>query len=169
MRKLLATLAMLFFTIFSINSALAHSQILSTFPDQNSNVVQMPAEVWIQFEGNLQTLGGKALNTIEVIDSNGAKVSTGNPLIEGGKISTNIEEQNNPGIFTVNYRIVGEDGHPVEGSYTFNLSPNIQEAVPVTSLAPEKSSDLSIGGIIMIVFLGLFIIGVLVKRKNEKK
>ena len=169
MRKLLSALFLLGIALLSSPVATAHGEIVSTFPEQYSNATPIPSEVWIQFDGNLQILDGQAINTIEVVDSTGLTVSYGDPVIEGGKISTKLSGQSAPGVFTVNYRIVSEDGHPVEGNYTFNASPNFADDAPVTTSAPEKNSNLSIGGIVMIVFLGVFAVGMLVKRKNEKK
>ena len=169
MRKLLVALTVAVLASFSTPVASAHGEIVSTFPEQYSNATPIPTEVWIEFDGDLQTLDGQAINKIDVVDSTGLTVSYGDPIIAGGKISTKLSGQSAPGVFTVNYRIVSEDGHPVEGNYTFNASPNFADDAPVTTAAPEKSSNLSIGGIVMIVFLGIFALGVLVKRKNEKK
>jgi methionine-rich copper-binding protein CopC len=169
MRKLFVFLSLSALALLSAPIASAHGEIVSTFPEQYTNATPIPSEVWIQFDGNLQTLDGQAINTIEVVDSTGLTVSFGDPIVEGGKISTKLSGQSAPGVFTVNYRIVSEDGHPVEGSYTFNASPNYADDAPVTTAAPKADSKLSIGGIVMIVFLGVFAVGMLVKRKNEKK
>ena len=169
MRKFFGVLSTLIVLVISSPLASAHGEIVSTFPEQYSNATPIPTQVWIQFDGNLQTLDGQAINTIDVVDSTGLTVSFGDPIIDGGKISTKLSGQSAPGVFTVNYRIVSEDGHPVEGSYTFNASPNFTDDAPVTTNAPEKGSTLSIGAIVMIVFLVVFAVGLLVKRKNEKK
>jgi methionine-rich copper-binding protein CopC len=169
MRKLIVALSLAALAFLNTPMASAHGEIVSTFPEQYTNATPIPTQVWIQFDGNLQTLAGQAINTIDVVDSTGLTVSYGDPVIDGGKISTKLSGQSAPGVFTVNYRIVSEDGHPVEGSYTFNASPNYADDAPVKTASPEKSSKLSIGGIVMIVFLGIFALGVLVKRKNEKK
>lgn len=169
MRKSLVALTVAVLALFSSPVASAHGEIVSTFPEQYSNATPIPSEVWIEFDGDLQTLDGQAINTIEVVDSTGLAVSYGDPIITGGKISTRLSGQSAPGVFSVNYRIVSEDGHPVEGNYTFNASPNFADDAPVTTSAQEKSSNLSIGGIVMIFFLGVFAVGMLVKRKNEKK
>ena len=170
MRKFCALLSATFLLIFSSPLASAHGDIVSTFPEQYSNATPIPTQVWIQFDGNLQTLDGQAINTIDVIDSTGLTVSYGDPIIEGGKISTKVSGQSAAGVFTVNYRIVSEDGHPVEGSYTFNASPNYDDSTPAqTKTFTKDNSTLSIGGIVMIVFLLIFGAGILIKRKNEKK
>ncbi len=168
MRKLLVSLCLAGLALFSSPVASAHGEIVSTFPEQYSNATPIPAEVWIEFDGNLQTLDGQSINTIDVVDATGLTVSYGDPVIEGGKISTKLSGQSAPGVFTVNYRIVSEDGHPVEGSYTFNASPNYAVTTEVIE-EPQERNQLSRGGIVLIFFLGVFAVGMLVKRKNEKK
>jgi len=168
MRKLLVSLCLAGLALFSSPVASAHGEIVSTFPEQYSNATPIPAEVWIEFDGNLQTLDGQSINTIDVVDATGLTVSYGDPVIEGGKISTKLSGQSAPGVFTVNYRIVCEDGHPVEGSYTFNASPDYAVTTEVIE-EPQERNQLSRGGIVLIFFLGVFAVGMLVKRKNEKK
>jgi methionine-rich copper-binding protein CopC len=168
MRKLLVSLCLAGLALFSSPVASAHGEIVSTFPEQYSNATPIPAQVWIEFDGNLQTLDGQSINTIDVVDATGLTVSYGDPVIEGGKISTKLSGQSAPGVFTVNYRIVSEDGHPVEGSYTFNASPDYAVTTEVIE-EPQERNQLSRGGIVLIFFLGVFAVGMLVKRKNEKK
>ena len=169
MRKLLLALTVAVLALFSTPVASAHGEIVSTFPEQYSNATPIPSEVWIQFDGNLQSLDGQAINTIEVVDSTGLTVSYGDPVIEGGKISTKLSGQSAPGVFTVNYRIVSEDGHPVEGNYTFNASPDYAEAVPVTTAVPEDNSRFPVGGVLLVFFLTTILGGTFLKAKSRKK
>jgi methionine-rich copper-binding protein CopC len=150
-------------------SSSAHVEIVSSFPERFANVNPIPTQVWIQFSGNLQTLDGEAVNSLEVVDSTGIAVNFEDPIIEGAKIMTKISGQSAPGAFTVTYRVVGDDGHVIEGDYTFNASPDYAEAVPTTtSVTPEKSS-LNVGGIVLAVFLVVFVVGYIIKEKNGKK
>jgi methionine-rich copper-binding protein CopC len=169
MRKYLVVLLVSVMAILSSPASLAHGEVVAASPEQYSNVNPIPTQVWVQFDGDLQTLDGQAINTIDVVDSTGITVSYGEPVISGGTITTKLSGQSAPGVFTVKYRIVSEDGHPVEGSYTFNASPDYAEAVPTTTAYLEKKSSLNVGGIVMIVFLAIFAIGFFAKRKNEKK
>ncbi|MCX6443569.1 MAG: copper resistance protein CopC [Actinobacteria bacterium] len=169
MRRLLVSLAVATLTVLSIPCASAHGEIVAAYPEQYSNVTPIPTQAWIEFDGTLQRLEGQAINSIEVLDSTGLTISYGDPIIEGGKISTKLSGQAAAGVFTVNYRIVSEDGHPVEGSYTFNASPDYAEAVPATTSVLEKKSSFNFGGLAAIAIVVLFGVGVLVKRKSEKK
>jgi len=169
MRKFLVSIIVCGLVVLSGPTSFAHGELVSSFPEQYANATPIPTQVWVEFDGNLQTLDGQAINTIEVVDSTGITVSYGDPVIAGGRITTKLSGQSAPGVFIVKYRIVSEDGHPVEGSYTFNASPDYAEAVPTTTSNIEKKSSLNVGGIVMIVFLAIFGIGLLVKRKNENK
>jgi methionine-rich copper-binding protein CopC len=131
-----------------------------------------PSQVWIEFDGELQLIEGEVVNTLKVTDSTGLVVSSEEAVIEGAKISTQVSDQSVGGVFTVQYRIVSEDGHPVEGSYTFEASPGFEATEmiePTTNAtASDNQTDLSIGAIVMAVFLVVFAVRYFVKMRNEK-
>jgi methionine-rich copper-binding protein CopC len=169
MRKLIVSIFIGLMALLTMPSSSAHVEIVSSFPERFANVNPIPTQVWIQFSGELQTLDGEAVNSLEVIDSTGIAVNFEDPVIEGAKIMTKISGQSAPGAFTVKYRVVGDDGHVIEGDYTFNASPDYAEAVPTSTSVDEKSSPLSSAGIVMIAVIGLLGIGLLIKRKSENK
>ena len=131
-----------------------------------------PSQVWIEFDGELQLIEGEVVNTLKVTDSTGLVVSSEEAVIEGAKISTQVSDQSVGGVFTVQYRIVSEDGHPVEGSYTFEASPGFEATEMIepttTATASDDQTDLSIGAIVMAVFLVVFAVRYFVKMRNEK-
>jgi methionine-rich copper-binding protein CopC len=131
-----------------------------------------PSQVWIEFDGQLQLIDGEVVNTLKVTDSTGLVVSSEEAVIEGSKISTQVSDQSVGGVFTVQYRIVSEDGHPVEGSYTFEASPGFEATEMIepatTATASDEKTDLSIGAIVMAVFLVVFAVRYFVKMRNEK-
>jgi methionine-rich copper-binding protein CopC len=148
--------------------ASGHVEIINAFPEQYGNTNPIPSEVWIEFSGNLQTLDGEAVNSIEVIDSTGLAVNYEDPIIAGGKITTKISGQSAAGVFTVKYRVVGEDGHVIEGEYTFNASPDYAEGqspMPISS-APEESS-IPAGGILLGALLIIFFGGIYMRAKKR--
>lgn len=124
MRKILALTLFIGGLFFAISPASAHVEIVSASPEPYTNVTPIPSQLWIEFSGPLQTLDGQVLSSLEVIDSTGIAVNFQDPIIEGGRITTKISGQSAPGAFIVKYRVVGEDGHVIEGDYTFNASPN---------------------------------------------
>lgn len=158
--------------ILSSPTSFAHGQIVTTYPLMDSVSSPTPSQVWIEFDGELQLIEGEVVNTLKVIDSTGLVVSSEEAVIEGARISTQVSDQSVGGVFTVQYRIVSEDGHPVEGSYTFEASPGFEATEMIepvsTTTASENQTDLSIGAIVMAVFLVVFAIRYFVKMRNEK-
>ena len=169
MRKTLVTIILGCIALLSMPSSSAHVEIVSSFPERFSNVNPIPTQAWIQFSGSLQTLDGEAVNTLEVIDSTGIAVNFGDPVIDGAKIMTKLSGQSAPGAFTVKYRVVGDDGHVIEGDYTFNASPDYAEAVPTTTSADEENSSLNVGGVVLVFFLIVFVVGYVIKEIKGKK
>jgi len=169
MRKTLISIIVGGIALLSMPSSYAHVEIVSSFPEQFANVNPIPTQAWIQFSGSLQTLDGEAVNTLEVIDSTGIAVNFGDPIIEGAKIMTKLSGQSAPGAFTVKYRVVGDDGHVIEGDYTFNASPDYAEAVPTTTSATEEKASLNVGGIVLVFFLIVFVVGYVIKEIKGKK
>ena len=172
MRKVTVAALAVLFLIFSSPLSLAHGQIVSTYPLKDSKSSPAPSQVWIEFDGQLQLIEGEVVNTLKVTDSTGLVVSSEEAVIEGARISTQVSDQSVGGVFTVQYRIVSEDGHPVEGSYTFEASPGFEATEmiePVTTTrATENQNDLSIGAIVMAVFLVVFAVRYSVKMRDEK-
>jgi methionine-rich copper-binding protein CopC len=169
MRKLMVSIIIGFITLFTMPSSSAHVEIVSSFPERFANVNPIPTQVWIQFSGELQTLDGEAVNSLEVIDSTGIAVNFEDPVIEGAKIMTKISGQSAPGAFTVKYRVVGDDGHVIEGEYAFNASPDYAEAVPTTTSGLEEESSLNVGIVALVVFAIILVVGYIIKEKKGKK
>jgi len=169
MRKLLVSLCLVGLTFFSSHVASAHVEIVSAFPEQYANVNPIPTQVWIQFSGDLQTLDGEAVNSLEVIDSTGIAVNYEDPIIEGAKIMTKISGQSAPGVFTVKYRVVGGDGHVIEGEYTFHASPDYAEAMPISTTSMPEESSIPAGGILLAVLIAIFVGGIFMRAKNRRE
>ena len=169
MRKVITTLIVGCLAFLSIPTSSAHVEIVSSFPEQFANVNPIPTQVMIEFSGELQNLDGEILNSIEVTDSTGLVVSYDDAVIEGAKIMTKISGQSAAGVFIVNYRVVGQDGHVIEGEYTFNASPEYAEAVPTTTAELEKTSSIPIGVVVFVLLLILGAAAFFKYRKSEKK
>jgi copper resistance protein C len=169
MRKLVSLFLLSCLSVLVIPSSSAHVTIVSSFPEQFANVNPIPTEVWIEFSGELQTLDGEAVNSLEVVDSTGIAVNFEDPIISGGRISTKISGQSAAGVFTVKYRVVGDDGHVIEGDYTFNASPDYaaaQSPMPISS--PPEGSSIPAGGILLGALILVFLGGIIMRAKNRR-
>ena len=170
MRKLVSLFLVTCLSVLATPSSSAHVTIVSSFPKQFANVNPIPNEVWIEFSGELQTLDGEAVNSLEVVDSTGIAVNFEDPIINGGRITTKVSGQSAPGVFTVKYRVVGDDGHVIEGEYTFNASPDYsatESPMPISE-SPEQLSIPAGGtllGGLLLALIGIFFLRATNRRK----
>lgn len=170
MRKIVSLFLISCLSVLVIPSSSAHVTIVDSFPKQFANVNPIPTQVWIQFSGELQTLDGQALNSLEVIDSTGLSVNFEDPVIDGAKIMTKVSGQSAAGVFTVKYRVVGDDGHVIEGEYTFNASPDYAaEQTPMPISAISDQSSIPVGGILIGALVLTFLGGIVVRAKNRRE
>jgi methionine-rich copper-binding protein CopC len=167
MRKIILSFVVGCIAFLSTPSSSAHVEIVSSFPIQFANVSPIPTEVWIEFSDELQNLDGEILNSIEVIDATGLVVSYEDAIVEAGRITTKVSGQSVAGMFIVKYRVVGKDGHVIEGDYTFNASPEYAEIEPITAVL-EKDSNLPVGGILLAVLFAIFLGGIYMRAKNRR-
>ena len=120
MIKKILVLAIASFFAFPV-AAFAHGEMVQATPAVDSNVLTAPTEVSIEFDGKLQIIGNTNVNSIEVTDNQGQVISSPTSVVEGNKISTKLQLTDFTGLVSVHYRIVSEDGHPVEGDYSFTV------------------------------------------------
>ena len=169
MRKLVTLFLVACLSVLAIPNSSAHVTIVSSFPERFANVNPIPREVWIEFSGELQTLDGEAVNSLEVVDSTGIAVNYEDPIISGGRITTKVSGQSAAGVFTVKYRVVGDDGHVIEGDYTFNASPDYAaEQSPRPMSETSGQSSIPVGGILIGALLLAFFGGIIVRAKNRR-
>ena len=123
MKKLISVTVSILLTLAGTQVAHAHAQVTSSVPAKNQIVKVLPSLVWLEFDGDLLSFGDKQIHKITVFNSKRARVSTGKPIIGGARISTKLKTGLPAGKYLVSYRVVSEDGHPIEGSYSFTYKP----------------------------------------------
>ena len=122
--KKLTTITISVLLIFAgMASADAHAQLSLSNPTKNQIVRTLPSLVWLEFDGDLLSFGDKQIHKITVTNSRKKRVDIGGPIVGGARISTKLKAGLPAGKYFVSYRVVSEDGHPVEGSYTFSYKP----------------------------------------------
>ena len=122
--KKLTTITISVLLIFAgMESADAHAQLSLSNPTKNQIVRTLPSLVWLEFDGDLLSFGDKQIHKITVTNSIKKRVDIGGPIVGGARISTKLKASLPAGKYLVSYRIVSEDGHPVQGIYTFSYKP----------------------------------------------
>jgi len=147
-------------------AAFAHGEMVQATPALDSKVLTAPQEVSIEFDGKLQSIGNAVVNLITVTDNQGQVISSPTSVVEANKISTRLELTDITGLVSVHYRIVSEDGHPVEGDYSFTVGENPtltiaqgEEAAEAESgISEESGSNLLVNGIGLLILIGIVLV-----------
>lgn len=106
--------------IFNHSIAAAHSGLISSNPRAGSVLNKLPVKINLKFNGNLISVGEKEINRLSVIGPNG-ECSLGEPKVSGRQISLATKNSSESGTYTVKWRVVSEDGHPISGAFKFTV------------------------------------------------
>lgn len=93
----------------------ADTDLVGSAPLHGSTVTSRPTSVTLDFKDRLV---GEPL--VAVTGPDGARVDDGRPVVLDTRVQQPVDTTGN-GEYTVVFRVVAEDGHPVKGTVTFVL------------------------------------------------
>ena len=116
--------------------AAAHTELESSTPAAGDNVDTEPTEVTLTFSEELDPDG----SSFTVVDADGHEVGSGDVdlTVADRNVMAGDVTITDAGIYTVEYTVVGDDGHAVRGTVSFGY--NADEAIPEpTEEAPNTA------------------------------
>lgn len=121
--------------------AQAHDRLVASSPSADQAVDVAPADLVLTFSNEPLDLG----HSVAVRDASGADLAVGQPVVSGRDVSVALPEVP-AGAYTVVWRVVSGDGHPIEGTYPFTVTTGVAPSPttePTTSepTTIEPSSD----------------------------
>ncbi|WP_237234381.1 copper resistance CopC family protein [Rothia nasisuis] len=119
LRTLAATGAVAAATLLGANPAQAHDELLATNPADGSTLAQAPAELELTYSGDIMDVDGA--NQVRVTNAAGDSVTSGDPEIDGTAIRQPLSTSAAEGTYTVTWRVVSSDGHPIQGTFTYTV------------------------------------------------
>lgn len=99
--------------------ALAHAELIGSRPADGARLASPPHRVTLHFD---EAVVIDQLAAVRVTDRDGRRVDTGdlyNPHGDEALVAVRLERGVGRGTFTVRYRLLSDDGHPVTGSLRF--------------------------------------------------
>jgi len=114
--------------------AQAHNSLTDASPAKNAELAKAPAAVKLTF---LQRVDPDALQ-IAVADAAKREVPAAEPKASGRTGTLTFDDTLPNGTYTVTYRVVSLDGHPVRGSYRFTVAD--ASATTLASSAPPATA-----------------------------
>jgi len=122
MRNLKVLLLAVGLVLSSTQNAMAHAELVKSFPIANVTLTKAPKYVLLQFGEALTTLKSKNANSIVILDSKANKIATSKIVIRKANARVEFVGTLMPGKYTVKYRIVSADGHVLNAQFKFTLS-----------------------------------------------
>jgi methionine-rich copper-binding protein CopC len=101
---------------FTSVAAQAHAMLDHASPVVGSSVASAPREVALTFTQNLEA----AFSSVEVTDTNGARVDRGKPQVSGNTMRVGLKSLP-AGTYRVRWQALSVDTHKTEGSFTFSV------------------------------------------------
>jgi copper resistance protein C len=97
---------------------LAHNVLVSSDPAEGSSLDTGPARATLRFDLPVQP----SFDTVTVVGPDGGTYQDGKAVVDGNTVSVAVRPLGPAGAYTVGYRVVSDDGHPVSGKVSFTLT-----------------------------------------------
>lgn len=110
--------------VFSLNGhAFAHTGLESSSPQNGETISEEIQQILLTFETKIEQT-----STIRLKSADGTEVPIKDITITDKQMVGNLEAPLGHGDYQVLWNIIGADGHPIEGTFTFSVNkPNTEE------------------------------------------
>ena len=117
----------------------AHAVLIATEPKSGAILDESPRRITLTFDEEV----GTSFSSIRVLDARGKELSSSRAeRIEAEKVGVDAPKLGD-GTYVVIWRVVSADGHPVEGSFTFQVGATSQDVSSVVAKFIEEEHGLS--------------------------
>ncbi|GBF72186.1 hypothetical protein PA598K_00423 [Paenibacillus sp. 598K] len=128
--------------LFGLGMAQAHTTLSSATPEPDSTVTEELTAIELKFNTDVEPL-----STFKLL-LNGEEQPIGPIEVDGQYLRSGLSDPLPNGDYTVAWKIVGEDGHPIESQYSFTLNAPVQapaeepvrEEAPAAEQAPDTTT-----------------------------
>lgn len=123
----------------SAQPAAAHDQLIETSPAASSTVAVAPPALTLRFSSEVMDIS----NEVVVRDPSGNVVLDAQGVVDGMLVSAPLPPDLGAGTYTVAWRVVSRDGHPIQGTFDFSIgapsapSPSPSPAATAAPAVPD--------------------------------
>jgi methionine-rich copper-binding protein CopC len=133
----IALLSTLLFFIFGAN-VFAHSHLEESTPKNEEIVTEALSVITLTFETAIEPT-----SSFTLMDEKNASLPLSEVSISGNQLSANIEDDLTNGAYTIHWKIIGEDGHPLEGDIPFTINLPENAASPEQTVTEPPAADVT--------------------------
>jgi copper resistance protein C len=134
---LAVTMAVAVALLVGAGPASAHTRLESSDPADGSSVASAPDAVSLTFSEDIQP----GFATLTVVGPDGTSYQSGGVTGGGGQVRTSVSPLGPAGTYEIGYRVVSDDGHPVQGKISFTLTSPGPAATAATSKAAPAAPE----------------------------
>ncbi|WP_154796299.1 copper resistance CopC family protein [Occultella kanbiaonis] len=123
-------------------AAQAHDVLLSSAPAEGETLSAAPTEVRLTFNNDILDLNA----AIVLTDAEGTVLTEEAPVVDGTEVALPVPDGVPAGVWTVTWRVVSSDGHPISGAYEFTVdAPAVTTVEPTEPTEPTESGTTDAG------------------------
>lgn len=118
--------------------AAAHSALRDQNPGDGESVVTAPPTLSLGFNEDLIDAG----TTVTVTGADGREWTDGAATVQGSELEQPLSTEVPAGTYSVMWRVVSADGHPIDGTFDFTVTVGVDApATPTATEAPEPAPE----------------------------
>ncbi|MEV8419990.1 copper resistance CopC family protein [Streptomyces niveus] len=117
--------------LFAAQPAYAHTDLVTGSPAEAASESRPPQTIKLTFSDEMTSRYAK----VALTTPDGEQGAAGAPQVTGRTVTLPVKPGLPAGGYTVGYRVVSADGHPVTGSYRFT----VEEAAPAPAPTPTPT------------------------------
>jgi methionine-rich copper-binding protein CopC len=137
-RIISATLILLFAFTTTVS---AHTGLTSSSPAEGEDITEDVYEIVLEFNSKIEST-----STVKVFDESKEEIIINNTQVSDKVMTGGFMSPLDNGTYTVEWKIIGADGHPIQGTYSFMVSqdeleePVVTEENQETPVVPKEES-----------------------------
>lgn len=127
---MMIVLSVIIISLLLPNYTMAHSYVVESSPADKMTVTEVPETIKITFNAPIQT----AFFSLEVLNDAGERVDNDESEVKESTLQNSLPKELANGSYTINWKIVSNDGHTMEGTQSFTLD----APIPVKEEGPKE-------------------------------
>lgn len=126
-------------SLWAAGPASAHDQLVESSPSEGETLTAAPSELLLRFSAEILDVGSE----VQLLDAGGTVVPTDPLALDGTDVTVPIPEPLGDGDYSIEWRVVSSDGHPISGTIAFSVAAaeSRPSADPSTPATAEATSD----------------------------
>ncbi len=155
--------------------AAAHNVLISSDPAEGAALATAPTMVTLTFDQPVQNFEP----VVTVLGPDGQRYESGAPVVDSTVVTAGVNALPGPGAYSLAYRVVSADGHPVQGEIHFTVAgtPSATGGAAPSPMAPGASAANPAGtgtswwpwvaGVLVLLLVGAAVLVAIRRRRDS--